>query len=98
MNKTLKVLLSIPCLLLLTAILYHFFSDIDGQELILLLDLLFILQILYLVVVLYLIYTLWQLPGKSRNTKWTWTFLMLFFVPPITPLIYLWAVEPNKRP
>ncbi len=96
MNTTLKILLSIPSLILLIAIPYNFFSDLEGQELLQFWDVIYIVQIMYLVGLLYILFNLWQNPKKSKSMKWTWTLLIIFLVPPITTLVYLWAIEPKE--
>ncbi len=96
MTKTQKVLLSIPSLLILIIIPYNFFADLDGENYNLIFNGLIVLQILYLIGLVYILLKLWKDSRKTKNTKWTWTLLMIFCMQPITTLVYLWAIEPGK--
>lgn len=97
MNKSLKILLSIPSILIIIAVIYSFFTDLEGEQYFLYFNTLIVFQIIYLLTLIYIVVQLWKDERKTKNTKWTWTLLMIFFVQPITTLVYLWAVEPERK-
>ncbi|WP_350289767.1 hypothetical protein [uncultured Croceitalea sp.] len=97
MNKRLKILLSIPSILILCIIPYNFFSDLNGSDYDMIFNGLVVIQILCLIGLIYILAQLWRNESESRNNNWTWTLLMIFCIQPITTLVYLWAVEPKKK-
>src|SRR5690606_1160354 len=97
MTKTLKILLSIPSILILIIIPYNFFSDLEGEQYNLIFNILIGLQIVYLIGLIYIIIKLWNDERKTKNAKWTWTLLMVFCMQPITTLVYLWAIESERK-
>lgn len=97
MNRNLRILLSIPSVLILIMVPYNFFVNIDGERLILFYRVLNGLNMLYLISLIYIIFHLWRDNLKSRSIKWTWTLLMIFCAPPIATIVYIWAVEPERK-
>lgn len=97
MTKILKLLLSIPSILILIIIPYNFFSDLEGENYNRIFNGLIVLQIMYLIGLTYILIKLWKDDRKTKNTKWTWTLLMIFCFQPVTTLVYLWAVEPESK-
>lgn len=97
MNKGLKILFSIPSILILCIIPYNFFSDLNESNHDMIFNGLVVLQILYLIGLIYILVHLWRNESESKNNKWTWTLLMIFCIQPITTLVFLWAVEPKKK-
>lgn len=97
MTKKFKIFLSIPSILILIIIPYNFFSDLDGEQYNLIFNVLIVLQIVYLLGLIYILIKLWKDNMKTKNTKWTWTILMIFCMQPITTLVYLWAIEPERK-
>ncbi len=92
-----KLALSIPSLLLLILIPYNFFADFTADQYIDLFMLIASIEVAFLLCLAYTLYQLWQSPAKTKSTKWTWTLLTILVFQPITTLIYLWAIEPEKR-
>lgn len=97
MTKIQKILLSIPSILILIIILYNFFADLQGENYNEVYNGIIVLQILYLIGLIFILLKLWSDDRKTKNTKWTWTLLMVFCMQPITTLVYLWAVEPKRE-
>ncbi len=97
MNKSLKVLLSIPSIVILLIIPYNFFADLNVTNYNMIFNILVAIQILYLIGLIYILVQLWKNEQESQNNKWTWTLLMIFCLQPITTLVYLWAVEPKQK-
>jgi quinol-cytochrome oxidoreductase complex cytochrome b subunit len=97
MTKAQKILLSIPSLLILFIIPYNFFADLEGKNYNMIFNGIIVLQILYLIGLIYILFKLWKDDKKTKNTKWTWTLLMIFCMQPITTLVYLWAIESEGR-
>lgn len=97
MNKTSKLILSISPLLLMILIPYNFFVDLPIYQFDLLFNVLSVIQIFFLLGLIYILYHLWKNPKKSTSTKWTWTLLTILVFQPLTTLIYLWVIEPDKK-
>ena len=97
MSKNLKILLSIPSILILLIIPYNFFADLNVKNHDMIFNVLVAIQILYLIGLVYILVQLWKNERESLNNKWTWTLLMVFCLQPITTLVYLWAVEPKQK-
>ena len=97
MSKILKILLSIPSILIVILVLYNFFADLSSAGYDMIFNVLLITQIFYLIGLIFILISLWKNDNQSKDNKWTWTLLMIFCLQPITTLVYLWAVEPTKK-
>ena len=96
MTKSIKILLSIPSILIIAIIIYSLFTTLEGEQYHMYYNTLIALQIIHFLTLVYIIMQLWKDVRKTKNTKWTWTLLMIFIAQPITTLVYLWAVAPEK--
>jgi ABC-type transport system involved in Fe-S cluster assembly fused permease/ATPase subunit len=81
---------------MLVLIPFNFFANLQMEDLELLFRAILIIEIPYLVTLIYLLIKLWKKPNKTKSEKWTWTLLTILVFGPITLLIYLWNIEPDK--
>ncbi len=93
MNKTLKIIFSLPSLLLVFFIPFNFFNEYSQQEENIILNFIIIIAVIYFLTLPYILYKLWGNKYKSIFIKIIWTILMIFCFQPIATLIYLWIVE-----
>lgn len=97
MNKERRILLSIPSVLILLLIPFNFFAELEGEDITLFYNVITGLYVVYWLSLIYILIQLWRDVLKTKSTKWTWTILTIFCMPPVTTLVYLWAVEPERK-